>query len=124
MCEAAQPMQLTISVQTHHYLELYTNNYWFTAVTIRLKEKHPEKAFTVSNLRGRLRFMQEKNSHAIKTFDGRLAVDETRKASGKGAKGYDSDEESGEEGHSHTSHLLRERHQQDKDRSLEDSDAN
>lgn len=124
MCEAALPMQLTISEQTHHYLELYTNNYWFTPVTICLKEKHPEKAYTVSNLRGRLRVMQEKSAHAIKTFDGHLIKDDNRKATRKVSKGFVSDEESGEEGHSHTSHLLRERHQHDKDRELEDSDAN
>lgn len=49
---------------------------------------------------------------------------DVRKANGKAAKGYESEEESGEEGHSNTSHLLRERHQQDKDREDENSDAN
>ena len=46
--EVAPPMQLTITEQTHHFLELYTNNYWFSSLTIKLgHSKTPEKSFIV-----------------------------------------------------------------------------
>ena len=30
VCAHSTPLKISVSKETHHYLELYTNNYWFT----------------------------------------------------------------------------------------------
>ena len=66
----AIPNRVTVSKETHHYLELYTNNYWFTQQLLQLKTG-TEIGFTVQTLKGRAR---EKNLKDI-NFDGQLNVD-------------------------------------------------
>lgn len=73
ICKGSSNFAVGVSKETHHFLELYTNNYWFDKKSILLKDIGTEIIFSVSNIRGRERMMVEKNTHAIKNFDGHLS---------------------------------------------------
>lgn len=73
ICKGSSDFAVGVSKETHHFLELYTNNYWFDKKNINIKDFGTEMIFSVSNIRGRERVMMEKNNtHAIKNFDGQL----------------------------------------------------
>jgi hypothetical protein len=69
---------VTVSKESHHFLELYTNNYSFIEKLVSIKGNKAEKLFTVSLFRGKQRDQMEKNAHskAIKNFDGQLNTDD------------------------------------------------
>lgn len=77
-----------MSKETHHYLELYTNNYSFSQTFVEMKGIGREPIFAVSNLKGRTRNLQDKS--AIKDFDGQLNTeDNTIKHHGQNEEYYD-----------------------------------
>ena len=53
------PLKVTVSKETHHYLELYTNNYGFHLKVLSLKT-NDETCFTVSTSKNRMRVNQDK----------------------------------------------------------------
>ena len=75
---------VSVSKQTHHFLELYTNNYSFKQKSVSIKGQAIESVFTVSLLRGRQRDA-DNNAHskAIKNFDGQLNKGEADKKKGE-----------------------------------------
>jgi len=75
ICYRTPPTQVSVSKETHHYLELYTNNYMFKPQKVDLRHFGFDTIFTVGILRGKARANLEKNSHAIKNFDGQLNTD-------------------------------------------------
>ena len=70
VCSHSQPLKVSVSKETHHYLELYTNNYSFQQVMVEMKGIGAEPIYSVSNLKGRTRNQADKN--VIKSFDGHL----------------------------------------------------
>lgn len=73
ICASCSPQKVAVSKLTHHYLELYTNNYWFNQQVVYLKGFGNEAIFFISILRGRMKNVPEKT--AAKNFDGSLAAD-------------------------------------------------
>jgi hypothetical protein len=65
---------VVVSKNTHHFLELYTNNYWFGKKYIGDKDSN-DFIFVVSNIRGRQK-TQVKSRDVIKSFDGHLNQEE------------------------------------------------
>ena len=45
-------MKATVSKETHHYLELYTNNLYYSGVVVDMKGIGKERIFQVGVLRG------------------------------------------------------------------------
>ena len=70
VCSLTTPLKVSVSKETHHYLELYTNNYWFQQTFVEMKGIGREPIFSVSNLKGKTRNFQEKN--VLKSYDGNL----------------------------------------------------
>ena len=70
----SEPQKVSVSKNTHHYLELYTNNYWFQKSNIEIKGV-PEQIFYVSNLRGR---MKAQDRNVIKSYEGHLNTGDNR----------------------------------------------
>ena len=64
------PLKVSVSKETLHYLELYTNNYWFAQTFVEMKGIGMEPIYTVSNLKGRTRNLQD--NKVVKNFDGQL----------------------------------------------------
>jgi len=62
----SQPQKVSVSSKTHHYLELYTNNYSFAKNFVTMKGIGSEPIFAVSTLRGRQRY--DKRSNNIKAL--------------------------------------------------------
>lgn len=56
VCRVADPLRVSVSQKTHHYLELYTNNYGFREQLYCLTDFGEERVFAVSNLKGRMRY--------------------------------------------------------------------
>lgn len=83
VCQGAEPQRVIVSKDTHRYLELYTNNYMFNKAFVTIKGK-VEGVFCVSTMKGRFRTIQDKNSHAIKNFDGQLNAEKTAGQTNKG----------------------------------------
>jgi hypothetical protein len=82
VCNGSQPLKVSVSKETHHYLELYTNNYWFQQSFIKMKGINDnEPIFSVSNMKGRARNQQDKN--VVKTFDGQLNINDQGGVSGQ-----------------------------------------
>ena len=73
ICNACPAQKVAVSKLTHHYLELYTNNYWFNQQVVYLKGFGNEAIFFITILRGRMKNVSEKA--AAKNFDGTLAAD-------------------------------------------------
>ena len=73
ICASCPPQKVAVSKLTHHYLELYTNNYWFNQQVVYLKGFGNEAIFFISILRGRMKNVPEKTG--AKNFDGTLATD-------------------------------------------------
>lgn len=73
ICASCPPQKVAVSKLTHHYLELYTNNYWFNQQVVYLKGFGNEAIFYISILRGRMKNVSEKT--AAKNFDGTLATE-------------------------------------------------
>ena len=90
MCSLCQPQKVAVSKQTHHYLELYTNNYGFLQTMVEMKGIGREPVYFVSNLRGRVRGQQDKT--AIKNFDGKMHVEGTKQLS-RDAKDQEDEQE-------------------------------
>ena len=80
VCAASEPLKVSVSKETHHYLYLYTNNYQFQQTFVEMKGIGKEPIFSVSNLKGRTRNQQDKN--VLKTFDGQLNNNEHGGAGG------------------------------------------
>lgn len=70
VCSLSKPLLVSVSKETHHYLELYTNNYSFTKSFVNMKGIGTEPIYSVSHIKGKVRNQQEKE--AIKSFDGQL----------------------------------------------------
>jgi hypothetical protein len=64
---------VAVSKLTHHYLELYTNNYWFNQQVVYLKGFGNEAIIFISILRERMKNLQD--NIAAKNFDGPLAAE-------------------------------------------------
>jgi hypothetical protein len=56
VCTISAPLKVSISEETHHYLELYTNNYWFQQSTHEMKGLGQQPIYTVSTMKGRARY--------------------------------------------------------------------
>ena len=76
VCRCADPLRLTVSQKTHHYLELYTNNYSFREQVSCLKDFGEQHVFVVSHLKGRMRYNQQHDKNIVKNFDGNLNNDD------------------------------------------------
>ena len=50
VCSKADPVTVTVSKETHHYLEVYTNNYWFKENIVFMKGIGDEPIYQVQNL--------------------------------------------------------------------------
>ena len=70
--KGSSEFEVGVSKETHHFLELYTNNYWFNKKNVNIKDIETEMIFSVLKMRGRERVTMGKNTHAIKNFDGNL----------------------------------------------------
>ena len=70
LCNLCPPGKIVVTKLTHHYLELYTNNYSFQASQVPIMGFGNEPTYYVSTTRGKMKAQQEKN--AVKTFDGNL----------------------------------------------------
>lgn len=55
VCSLSTALKVSVSKETHHYLELYTNNYWFVQTFVEMKGIGKEPIYAVSNLKGRTR---------------------------------------------------------------------
>lgn len=55
VCSLTQPLKVSVSKETHHYLELYTNNYSFAKTMVQMKGIGNEPIFSVSNLKGTIK---------------------------------------------------------------------
>jgi hypothetical protein len=75
ICAYCPPQKVAVSKLTHHYLELYTNNYWFNQQVVYLKGFGNEAIFYISILRGRMKNVVVPEKTAAKNFDGTLAAD-------------------------------------------------
>jgi class 3 adenylate cyclase len=70
LCNLCPPGKIVVTKLTHHYLELYTNNYSFQLSQVFIMGFGNEPIYYVSTMRGKMKAQQEKN--AVKTFDGNL----------------------------------------------------
>lgn len=52
VCSLTSPMKASVSKETHHYLELYTNNLYYNGVVVDMKGIGKERIFHVGVLRG------------------------------------------------------------------------
>jgi class 3 adenylate cyclase len=68
VCSLTVPLKVSVSKETLHYLELYTNNYWFAQTFVEMKGIGKEPIYTVSNLKGKTRNFQD--NKVVKNFDG------------------------------------------------------
>lgn len=50
VCSKSEPCKVTVSKETHHYLELYTNNYWFQETIVKMKGIGNEPIFGVHTI--------------------------------------------------------------------------
>jgi class 3 adenylate cyclase len=55
VCSHSLPLKVSVSKETHHYLELYTNNYSFQQTFVEMKGIGKEPIFSVSNIKGKIR---------------------------------------------------------------------
>lgn len=85
MCSLSQPNKVSVSKETHHYLELYTNNYQFHKSMVSMKGIGMEPIFAVSHYRG-TKFRSQPEKSAIKDFDGELKKDDENDAEIKAIK--------------------------------------
>jgi hypothetical protein len=86
ICASCPPQKVAVSKLTHHYLELYTNNYWFNQQVVYLKGFGNEAIFFISILRGRMKNVPEKTAGA-KNFDGSLTADGPSALKDQGSSG-------------------------------------
>ena len=59
ICKASNQNEVNVSKETHHYLELYTNNYFFTDRVVDLKSIGRDVILSVSLLRGQRKIRQK-----------------------------------------------------------------
>jgi len=68
VCSLTKPPKVSVSKETYHYLELYTNNYLFLSTLVEMKGIGLEPIYAVSNLKGRARNQPDKS--LTKNMDG------------------------------------------------------
>lgn len=69
VCSHSAANNVSVSKETHHYLELYTNNYQFHRTMVNMKGIGQEPIFSVSHTR-RTKFRTQQEKSVIKDFDG------------------------------------------------------
>jgi len=61
VCSLTQPLKTTVSKETHHFLELYTNNLQYSKSYVEMKGIGKEPIFAVSVIKGN-RFIKEQSA--------------------------------------------------------------
>jgi len=51
VCSKALPSKVFVSKETVHYLELYTNNYWFDRMVVKMKGINEEPIFKLTSIK-------------------------------------------------------------------------